>query len=148
MKGQEDHTGAKMGNPCLTLLIYTLHPQKRTLLLLQNHLICLLCLLIKVHAFKSSIEQRPVVCKLGPKFSHQVGLVTKLHLTLCDTMDCSPPGSFLCQWNSPGKNTGVRSHSIVQGIFQPRDQTWVSCIARRFFTILATREAPITREAL
>ena len=56
-----------------------------------------------------------MVCKLGRKFSHQVGLVTQLHLTLCDTMDCSPPGSFLCPWNSPGKNTGVHSHSIVQG---------------------------------
>ena len=26
--------------------------------------------------------------------------------------------------------------------FQPRDQTWVSCIAGRFFTVWATREAP------
>ena len=25
---------------------------------------------------------------------------------------------------------------------QPRDQTWVSCIAARFFTVWATREAP------
>ena len=25
--------------------------------------------------------------------------------------------SFLCPWNSPGKNTGVDSHSLLQGIF-------------------------------
>ena len=31
-------------------------------------------------------------------------------------MHCSPPG-FSCHWNSPGKNTGVGSHSLLQGIF-------------------------------
>ena len=29
-----------------------------------------------------------------------------------------PPNSFpLCRWNSPGKNTGMRSHSLFQRIF-------------------------------
>ena len=37
-------------------------------------------------------------------------------------MDCSPPGSAVhtcipCPWSSPGKNTGVGSHSLLQGIF-------------------------------
>ena len=36
-------------------------------------------------------------------------------LTLCDLMDCSPSVS-LCPWNSPGKNPGVGSHSLLQGI--------------------------------
>ena len=31
-------------------------------------------------------------------------------------MDCSPPGSSV-HGNSPGKNTGVGSHSLLQGIF-------------------------------
>ena len=35
-------------------------------------------------------------------------------LTLRNPMDCSPPG---CPWNFPGKNTGVGSHSLLQGIF-------------------------------
>ena len=35
--------------------------------------------------------------------------------TLCDPIDCSPPG--FCPWNSPGKNTGVGCHSPLQGIF-------------------------------
>jgi len=46
-------------------------------------------------------------------------------------------------WNFPGKNTGVGSHSLLQGSSQPRDQTHVSCvscIAGRFFTVWATRE--------
>ena len=37
-------------------------------------------------------------------------------------------------WNSPGQYTGVSSLSILQGIFQPKDQTQVSCIAGGFFT--------------
>ena len=31
-------------------------------------------------------------------------------------MDCSPPGSSV-QWDSPGKNTGVGCHSLLQRIF-------------------------------
>jgi len=27
------------------------------------------------------------------------------------------PLPFLCPWNSPGKNAGVGSHSLLQGIF-------------------------------
>ena len=37
--------------------------------------------------------------------------------TLCDAMDCSPPGSSVCPWNSPGKNTGLFCHFLLQGIF-------------------------------
>ena len=33
--------------------------------------------------------------------------------------------------------------SFSRGSSQPRDQTWVSCIAGRFFTIWAIREAHI-----
>ena len=36
------------------------------------------------------------------------------------------------------KNTGVGSHSLLQGFSQPRDQTQVSCTAGRFFTDWAT----------
>ena len=43
-------------------------------------------------------------------------LVTQSYLTLCDPMDCSPPGSSVLGI-SQGKNTGVGSHSLLQGIF-------------------------------
>ena len=36
--------------------------------------------------------------------------------TLCDPMDCTPPDSSV-YGDSPGKNTGVDSHSLFQGIF-------------------------------
>ena len=44
-------------------------------------------------------------------------LVVQLCLTLCNSMDCMQPARFLCPWNSPGKNTGVGCHSLLQGIF-------------------------------
>ena len=106
--------------------------------------------------------------------------------TLCDPMDCSPLCSSV-HGDSPGKNTGVGCHFLIQcikvkvkllsrvqffsipwtvahqaplsmGILQakilewvatpssrvssqPRDQSYVSHITGRFFTIWATREA-------
>ena len=61
-------------------------------------------------------------------------LVVQSCLTLCDSMDCNPPASSV-YGDSPGKNTGVGCHALVQGIFP----TQVSCIAGGFFTIGATR---------
>ena len=51
---------------------------------------------------------------------------------LCDPMDCSPPGSS--PWNSPGKNTGMGSNFLLQGIFLTQGSNCVSCITGRFFT--------------
>ena len=51
------------------------------------------------------------------------------------------PARLLCPWNSPCRNTGVGSMPFFQGSSWPRDQNQVSCIAGRFFTIWATREA-------
>ena len=45
-----------------------------------------------------------------------VALVNQSCPTLCDPMDCSPPGSSV-HGNSLGKSTGVGCHSILQGIF-------------------------------
>ena len=43
-------------------------------------------------------------------------LVTQSCPTLCDSMDCSPPGSSV-QGIFSGKNTEVGCHFILQGIF-------------------------------
>ena len=42
-------------------------------------------------------------------------LVAQSSPTLWDPMDCSP-FRLLCLWDSPGKNTGVGSHSLLQEI--------------------------------
>ena len=43
-------------------------------------------------------------------------LVSQSCLTLCNLMDCSPPGSSV-HGDSPGNNTGVHCHALFQGIF-------------------------------
>ena len=43
-------------------------------------------------------------------------LVSRSCLNLCNHVDCSPPGSSLSMWFS-SQNTGVGSHSLLQGIF-------------------------------
>ena len=68
-------------------------------------------------------------------------LVAQSCPTLCNPMHYSPPGSSVHR---------ILQASILEwvampfswGSSRPRDQTWVSCIAGRFFTIWATREAP------
>ena len=40
--------------------------------------------------------------------------------TLCDPMDCSPPGSSI-HGDSPGKNTRVGCHFLLQGIFPTQE---------------------------
>ena len=56
--------------------------------------------------------------------------------TICDPMDCNPPGSSI-HWDSPGKNTAVGCHFFLQRIFPTQGTNWVSygsCTAGRFFT--------------
>ena len=71
------------------------------------------------------IDQRPqpATRRQVSKCSHQrlvtkwcVCSVAQSCLTLCDPMDCSPPGSSV-HGDSPGKNTGGRCHALLQGIF-------------------------------
>ena len=61
-------------------------------------------------------------------------LVVQSSLTLCDLVDCSLPGSSA---------HGILQARILEGVAMPssrgssqsRDQTQVSCIAGRFFTV-------------
>ena len=66
-------------------------------------------------------------------------LVVQSCPTLCDPRKCRPGSSDygilqarILEWVAI---------SFSRGTYQPRDQTQVSCIAGRFFTIWATREA-------
>ena len=66
--------------------------------------------------------------------------VAQLYLTFCDPMDSSLPGSTIhvifqvriLEW---------AAISFSRGSSQPRDRTWVSCVADRRFTVWTTREA-------
>ena len=68
-------------------------------------------------------------------------LVTQSCLRLCDHVDCSPPGSSV---------RGILQARTLESVAipfprvspRPRDRTWVSCAAGRFFAVRATREVP------
>ena len=68
-------------------------------------------------------------------------LVAQSYLTLCDPMDCIPPGSSVY---------GTLQARILEwvaipfsmGASKPRDWTWISCIEERFFTIWVTGKSP------
>ena len=55
-------------------------------------------------------------------------------------MSCSPPGSSV-HGISQARILEWVAIPFSRGSSQPRAQTWVSCIAGRFFTVCATREA-------
>ena len=62
-------------------------------------------------------------------------------LTLCDFMDCSPPGSSVLGILQAKMLEKVATSFSRGSPWSPRAWTLVSCIASRFFTIWATREA-------
>ena len=61
---------------------------------------------------------------------------------LCNPMDCSPPGSYV-HGDPPDKNIGVGCHALLQGIFPTQGSNMDLLHCRWFFTIWATREAPV-----
>ena len=61
-------------------------------------------------------------------------LVAQSGPTLCDPTDCSPPGSSVHEILQARRLEQV-ANSYSRGSSQPRDQTRVSCIAGRFFTV-------------
>ena len=73
--------------------------------------------------------------------------LTQLSLTLYNLMDCGPSGSSV-HGISQTRILEWVAISFTRGSSWPRGWTWVSCIAGRFFTIWATREALIYASGL
>ena len=67
-------------------------------------------------------------------------LVPQSCLTLCDPMDCSPPGSSV-HGDFPGQNTGVGSLSLLQGIFATQGRNPSLPNRRQILYPLSHREA-------
>ena len=64
----------------------------------------------------SSVNQRFGIVSIQRRKRSVLCLVTQPCPTLCDHMDCIPPGSSV-HGDPPGKNTGVGYHALLQGIF-------------------------------
>ena len=92
---------------------------------------------------ESRYQRRPAGCSLEKRVSWAVLWILKWKVlgtrscpTLCSSMDYSPPGSsvyeilqaIILEWVAM---------PFTRGSSQPRDWTWVSHIAGRFFTIWA-----------
>ena len=73
------------------------------------------------------------------------GLVAKSCLTFVTPVDCSPLGSSV-HGISQARVLECVAISFSRRSSQPRDRTRVSCIAGRFFTDWATKEAPLYGE--
>ena len=68
--------------------------------------------------------------------------VAQLCSTFCYPTDCSPPGSSVCRILQPRILEWVAVPSSL-GSSQPRNQTQISRIAVRFFSIWASRKAQV-----
>ena len=69
-------------------------------------------------------------------------LVAQSCQTLCDLMDCSPPGSSVLGILQARKLEWIVI-PFSRGSPQPRYLTWVSCIASGFFSIWATMQVRV-----
>ena len=70
-----------------------------------------------------------------------VCLVAQSCPTLCDPMDCSPPGSSV-HGDSPGKNTGEGCHILLQGIFPTQGSNPGLPHCRQILYCLSHQESP------
>ena len=71
-------------------------------------------------------------------------LVAQSCLTLCNPMDYSPPGSYV-HGDSLGKNTGMDSHSLLQGIFPIQGSNPVLLHCRQILYCLSHLGIPLYR---
>ena len=62
-------------------------------------------------------------------------------LTLCDPMDYSPPGTSV-HGDSPGNNTGVGCHVLLQGIFPIQGSNPDLLYCRRILYCLSNQGSP------
>ena len=94
--------------------------------------------------FTRSSPNHDVSGPLKRQAAQSVKVVAPSYPTLFSPMDCSLPGSSV---------HGISQARILEWVSipfsrrssWPRDQTWVSCTAGRFFTVWATREAKLLK---
>ena len=85
------------------------------------------------------IRAKDVDCRVISKkdiVEAELCLVTQSCPTLCNPMVCSPPGSSV-HWILQARILEWVAIPFSKRSSQPRDRTQVSCIAGRFFTVLA-----------
>ena len=74
-------------------------------------------------------------------FLRYLGNIKWVKVKVAQSSPTLQPHGLYSPWNSPYQNTGWITIPFSRGSSQPRNQTRVSCIAGRFITKWATREA-------
>ena len=69
-----------------------------------------------------TVLSAPGVMNQAKYLNYVLCLVTQSCPTLCDPIDCSPPG-FPVHGDSPGNNSGMGCHVLLQGIFPTQKST-------------------------
>ena len=91
------------------------------------------------HHLRHSLDLPALPCTPPPTRSRAWGLQLSFLGLLPVRRPLHPPKCHQCLLESP---TGMVMIPFSKGSSQPRDWTWVSCIAGEFFTVWVTRKAP------
>ena len=94
---------------------------------------------------RAKTEDRSSIVTLAIKTLKTKVVDTQLCLTVCNPMDCRPSGSSF-HVIFQVRILGWVPIPFSRASSQPRDRRWVSCIAGRFFTVLATRDQNISKK--
>ena len=145
----------------LAQITLCLHPVKSfshsipsSLLLLLNQILVWVADPLSVLTFPLTQIRPPLLCPWQPMLNTYYTYLPLLYILLCvfslSVMSRSmwprglKPARLFCPWNSPGKNTGVDCHALLQGIFliQVSKLYFLQCMhCRQILYHWATREA-------
>ena len=100
-----------------------------------------------LHIYQKKIKSRPRKKIFTLMFSVCMCLVAQSCPSLCDPMDCSPPGSSV-HGDSPGKSTGVGCHALFWGIFPTQGSNPGLPQCMRFLCHLSYQRSPMLSVAL
>ena len=103
-----------------------------------THFCCLLWRLNEIILWKFLVQH----------IRYSVNVIYSLsYVQLCDSMDCSLPGSSVCGISQARILEWV-AISFSRGSSQPRDRTCMSCTSRQILYHWATREVPFNKHQL
>ena len=98
------------------------------------------------HPVNSLLLQRYHSCRPHPPIPTTCVLVAQSCLTLqCRGLG---PTRLLCPWDSPGKNTGMGNHSLLQGIFLTQGLNPGLLHRRNILYCLSHQGNPVSSQAL
>ena len=118
---------------CLVFWLIIIHQSKNQLLIFS--------------VAKTDFSTKHFNSKLKLKCVKRENMLKSVHCCCCVVDKLCPtllrpcglqPARFLCPWDSPGKNTGVGCHALLQGIFLTQGLNPCLLLGRQIFYYWAT----------